>query len=199
MEVENSHPKETNNSHRTEEESSGVFVCSLTHFIDTRAHLGSKITHLERTIQGLRQELAISQRTANQKADSLNEIITSLRAGLHTQQTNSSAFIDIMHRASLTGFLLSMATDRKKIANLEETIQELRNQLATFQYAANQEKDSLNETINSLRADLRAEQQKQQSSSGFIATLTCTLLRSTSVRHHCPRTQRPTHRLPPQN
>jgi WD40 repeat protein len=199
MGVENSHPKEINESRRTEE-SSSAFVYSLTHCIHIRAQLGSKIAHLEGAVEVLRQQLTTSQRIANQKEDSLNETITSLRADLHTQETSSSAFIDIMHRASLMGFL---SIEPKKIANLEETVQELRNQLATFQYAANQEKDSFNETINSLRADLRAE---KQSSGAFIATLTCAALTSTSGRQqnhtsrtHSSRTQRPTQRVPPQN
>ena len=41
------------------------------------------------------------------------------------------------------------------IARLEKTIQELHEKLAESQRAANQEKDDLNDTINSLRADLR--------------------------------------------
>jgi hypothetical protein len=82
--------------------------------------------------------------------------------------------------------------------NLEKTVQELRDQFATFQCASNQEKDSLSETINSLRADLRAE---QHSPSAFLATLTWALLKSTSIRQknhtsrtYCPGTQRPTRR-----
>ena len=38
------------------------------------------MAHLEKTVQELRHELATSQRTANQKQDSLNEIIKSLSA-----------------------------------------------------------------------------------------------------------------------
>ena len=95
MRVEDSQPKETNKFRRTEEESSSAFVCSLTHFIDIRAHLGSKIAHLTRTVQGHRQRSVTSQRTANQKEDGLNETITPLRSDHHTQQTSSSAFIDI--------------------------------------------------------------------------------------------------------
>ena len=173
MKVEKAHPEETNTSRRAQEESSSAFVCSVVPFIDIRAHSGSKIAHPERTLQV--HELATSKRTANQKEDDLNDIITSLRADLHTQQTNSGAFFDTTPRASLTSFLLS----NEKIANLEKTVQELRNQLATLQCASNQEKDSLNETINSLRADLHAE---HQSSSASIATLTHASLTSKSVR-----------------
>jgi hypothetical protein len=103
--VDKTQSEETNESRPTREESSSAFVCSLTHFIDIRAHLGSKVAHLETTVQVLRQALATSQHTPNQKEDSLKETIMSLRADLHTQQTNSSAFVDTMTRASLTGFL----------------------------------------------------------------------------------------------
>jgi hypothetical protein len=51
----------------------------------------------------------------------------------------------------------------REIAHLEKTVQEIRNQFATFLCTSNQEKDSLNETINSLRADLRAEHQSSNS------------------------------------
>jgi WD40 repeat protein len=115
----------------------------------------SKIAHLE-TVQELRHELVTSQRVANQKEDRLNETIRSLRADLHTQQTSTSAFI--WHHSLRFPNCTSI-----EIANVEKTVQELRNQLATFQCAANQEKDILNETINSLRAE-------QQHSCEFIAT-----------------------------
>ena len=113
MKVEKAHPEEIDTSRRTQEESSSAFVCFLTHFIDICAHLGSKIAHHERTVQVLRQELATSRHAANQKENGLNETVVSLRADLHTQQTNSSALVDTVPRASLTGFLLSSSVERK--------------------------------------------------------------------------------------
>ena len=130
--------------------------------------------HIEKTAQELRHELDTCQRTASQQNDSLNETIMALRADLHMQQRSSSAFVDPMRRASLICFLSFTSFERTKIANLEKTVQELRNQFAT----ANQ---SLSETINSLRADLDAERQKQQSSSALIATLTCISLTSSPL------------------
>ena len=163
----------------------------MTHFIDIHAHLERKALYLKTTVQEHPHELATSQRTVNQKEVSLNETITSLRENLHTVQTNSGAFADTLPCASLTSLLLSTSIEPIYI-HIEETVQELRNQLNT----ANQEKDTLNETINSLRADLRAE---QQSSGAFIATPIYASLRSTSVREqnhasrtHCPGTSPPT-------
>ena len=51
-------------------------------------------------------------------------------------------------------FCYSHPSDQK-IATLNKVVHELRNQLATSQRTANQEKHSLNETISALRADLR--------------------------------------------
>ena len=129
---------------------------------------------LERVVQELRNELARFEHAASQQKDSLNEIIRSLRADLYSQERNSSASVDSAIRAPLTGFLLSTSIDRK-LANLEKSVQELRNQFTTFQCASNKEKDSLNETINSLRAE-------HQRSSTSIATLTHASLTSKSVR-----------------
>ena len=109
--VEKAHPEETNKSRRTQEESSSAFTCSLTHFIDIRAHLGGKMVYLERTVQI--HELVSSQRTASQKEDSLNETITSPLGDLHMQRTNSGAFVDTMPHISLTRFLLSTSIEQK--------------------------------------------------------------------------------------
>ena len=92
----------------------------------------------------------------------MNETIMSLRADLHTQKTNSSTFVDFVPRAFLIGLLSSTSIERKKIANLDDTIQRLRNQLATLQCMSNREKDALNEAIKV----------KEESSSVSITTLT---------------------------
>ena len=73
----------------------------------------------EKVVQELRNKLARFERAANQQKDSLNETITSLRADLHTQQTNSSASVDTIPRASLTGFLLSTSIERNNSESRE--------------------------------------------------------------------------------
>ena len=117
--------------------------------------------HLEQTVQGLYHQ-----------KESMNETIASLRADLRTQQTNSGAFVNTMARTSLTRFLLSTSIERKKI-------EQLRDQLATLQGASNQEKDNLNETIDSLRNELLVEHQNSGTS---IANLTDASLTSKSIR-----------------
>ena len=94
--------------------------------------------------------------------------------------------VDTMPRAFLTAFRYPLSSNGN-IANLEKTVQELRDQLNTFRCTSNREKDSLNETINSLRAELRAE---HQSSSTSIATQAHASLISKSVRQqdHASRT-----------
>ena len=89
-----------------------------------------------------------------------------------------------MTRTSLTSFLLSTSIERK------ENIEKLRNQLAALQAASNQERDSLNETINSLLAELRVEHQNSGTS---IANLTHASLTSTSVsqKNRTSRTNQP--------
>ncbi|KAI9456181.1 WD40-repeat-containing domain protein [Boletus coccyginus] len=82
--------------------------------------------NLKQAIQELRNQLTESQRQARHERDNL---IQSLRA----QEKSSSG----------------------KIALLEKTTRELRDKLAESQRAANQVKDDLNDTINSLRTDLR--------------------------------------------
>ena len=91
--------------------------------------------------------------------------------------------VDTMPRAFLTHFWYPHSSN-ENIANLDKTVQELR---ATFQCTSNREKDSLNETINSLRAELCAE---HQSSSASIAALTHASLMPRSVRQqdHTSRT-----------
>ena len=54
------------------------------------------------TIQELRHELTTSKHAANQKEESLNEIIKSLRA----RDENSSAFVGILTCPSLTSMSL---------------------------------------------------------------------------------------------
>ena len=116
-----------------------------------------EITQLRQTVQELYQQ-----------KDSLNETISSLHTDLRTQEANSSTFIDTMPCAFLTDFWYPRSSN-DNTANLEITVQDLRDQFATLQCTSNREKDSLNETISSLRAELRAE---HQSSSAPIATLT---------------------------
>ena len=138
---------------------------------------------LSRVVQELRNELAKSQRTASQQKNSLNETNTSLRADLRTQKTNLGAFVDTMARTSLTGFLLSTSIERKKIEQLHD-------QLAALQGASNQEKNNLNETIDSLRNELRVEHQNSGTS---IVNLTHASLTSTSVsqKNRTSRTNQP--------
>jgi len=64
-------------------------------------------------------------------------------------------------------FLHSRLLD-SKIVPLEKTVQELRNKLTESQRAADQDKDALNKTINSLRADL---QTRDESSSALLVQL----------------------------
>ena len=132
----------------------------------------------------------------------MKETITSLYTDLHTQKTNSSTFVDTMPCVFLTDFWYPRSSN-ENIAKLEKTVHELRDQLATFQCTFNQEKDSLNETISSLRAELRAE---HQSSSASITALTHASLTSESARQqdHTSRTNqsgtlRPTCRVPTQS
>ena len=80
MRVEKTHLKEAEESLPPQEESSSTSICSPTHFVDIRAHLGSKIARLEKIVQELRDELAASQRAASQKEGNLSEIIESLSA-----------------------------------------------------------------------------------------------------------------------
>jgi len=60
----------------------------------------------ETTVQELHNELAESQRADNEQKEGLSEIIRSLRADLHTQETSASAFIVALTRAFLTVLLL---------------------------------------------------------------------------------------------
>ncbi|KAG8214222.1 hypothetical protein J3R82DRAFT_11018 [Butyriboletus roseoflavus] len=92
-------------------------------YLDHERSPNSRVTHLEKTIQELRDELARSRRVTDQEKDGLNDIIRLLRADLHRQQTSS--------------------------VNLEKTTQELRDQLATSHRATNQEKDTLKVTTES--------------------------------------------------
>ena len=120
-----------------------------------------------------------------QQKNSLNETNTSLRAYLRTQQTNSGAFDDTMARTSLTSFLISTYIER-----IQNKIEELRNQLAALQGASNQERDGLNEIINSLRNELLVE---HQNSGMTIANLTHASLTPTSVsqKNRTSRTDQP--------
>ena len=66
-----------------------------------------------KTVQELRTDLANFQRKANQQKDSLCEIIRSMRADLHTEETNPSAFIITLAHAPLTASLLFRRTRTK--------------------------------------------------------------------------------------
>ena len=95
--METTHPEESDESLRAQEESPSVFICFLTRSIDVRAHLGSKIAQLEITVQELRHELAASQRAAaaaSQREESLNEIIQSLGA---KERTSSVSIATVTH------------------------------------------------------------------------------------------------------
>ena len=91
---------------------------------------------------------------------------------------------------------LSSIHTYKQLENLETTVQELRDQLSAFQLTASQEKDSLIETINSLRS-------QEEHASTSIATTTSASLTSASTRKQTrtsranqPGTARPTCRIP---
>jgi len=71
----------------------------------------------------------------------------------YTVPTRSRGKLRCVPHDSDAYFLDSRLIDGK-ITRLERTIQELRDNLSEYQRAANQEKDDLHETINSLRADL---------------------------------------------
>ncbi|KAG6375600.1 WD40-repeat-containing domain protein [Boletus reticuloceps] len=94
----------------------------------------SKIACLEKSIEKLRDEQAEARRAANEKIDSLNDTIRSLRANLRVQEARS----------------------RVKTLSLDKVIDELRDQLATSQRTANQEKIGLDQVIDTLCADFRA-------------------------------------------
>ena len=141
------------------------------HFLDSRLP-DSKIAPLKKMVQELRNELAKSQRAANEQKDGLNEIIRSLHADLHTQETSLSAFslscwltlpwqsfcysypsnekIVILNKVvRLAGlrFLNSLSVIHipcTKKATLNKVVHDLR-----------KEQESLNKTNNSLCADLR--------------------------------------------
>ena len=61
---------------------------------------------------------------------------------------------------------------------LNKIVHELRNQLATSRHTANQEKDSLNETISALRADLRT---RDDSSNALLIQLANTQHKADSL------------------
>ncbi|KAG9309642.1 hypothetical protein JVU11DRAFT_10306 [Chiua virens] len=125
----------------TRETTSSAFLPWPTHgvalsYISSYPHPSAEqISTLENTVQELRHELADWQRTANEEQDSLDEIISSLRAILHTQETDSH---------------------EQKVC-LEQTIQELRDGLADSRCMTTREETSLNETIDSLRADFHTQ------------------------------------------
>ncbi|KAI9456188.1 WD40-repeat-containing domain protein [Boletus coccyginus] len=95
----------------------------------------SEIARLEKTNQELRDRLAESQRAANQERDDLNETINSLRTDLRTHDNSSSVL-------------------RIQLADAQRRLKRTMQEQAKSQRAADQEKGDLNETINSLRADL---------------------------------------------
>ena len=97
----------------------------------------------------------------NRLAESQDNLIDSLRA----QEENPT-----MSPNTLTSYLLDSHLPDSKIAPLENTVQELRNELAKSQRAANEQRDTLNEMIRSLRADLRAQ---ETSSSAFFFSFVC--------------------------
>ena len=112
--------------------------------------LEEKIASLEKVVRDLRHELA----AANQREESLNETIDSLRA----QGEKSSSSIFSPASCVLTCF-------QSQIANLVKIVRDLRHELATSQRAASQKEKCLNETINSL-----VVQHERSSTSNSIPT-----------------------------
>ena len=94
--------------------------------------LEEKIAHLEKVVRDLRHELA----AANQREQSLNETINSLRA----QGEGSSSSIPSPASHVLTCF-------QPQIVNLEKVVRDLRHELATSQRVASQKEKCLTETV----------------------------------------------------
>ncbi|KAF8555330.1 hypothetical protein OG21DRAFT_922589 [Imleria badia] len=103
------------------------YNATLTRFV-------SNIADPEKPVQEPRNELAKSEHAANEQKDGLNDIIRSLRAELHTQETSS----------------------KEQVANPEETVLQVRHQHPDSQHTPSRMEDSVNETIDSLRTVLRA-------------------------------------------
>ncbi|KAF8444928.1 hypothetical protein L210DRAFT_3054439 [Boletus edulis BED1] len=116
----------------------------------------SKIARLEKTIEKLHDEQAEARSAANEKIDRLNEIIRSLRANLRVQEVKSSTSNVILFRALPIAFLLTAFIKVVKKLSLDKIIEELRDQLATSQRTANQEKVGLDQVIDTLCAEFRA-------------------------------------------
>ena len=112
--------------------------------------LEEKIANLEKVVRDLRHELA----AANQREESLNETIDSLRA----KGEGSSLSIPRPASHILTCF-------QSQIVNLEKVVRDLRHELATSQRAASQKEKSLNDSTNSLVA-----QHERSSTSNSIPT-----------------------------
>ena len=130
---------------------------------------------LAKTVQELGNELAESQRIADEDKDNLNETIRSLRAELQLRETSSSAFIFNRFTLHRPAFVLS--TD-KKVTSLEKTAQGLRNQLVDSNHAANKREKSYDEIVNSLRVRLR---ERDDHSS---APIYCSGSRSIGIHFH---------------
>ncbi|KAF8546701.1 hypothetical protein OG21DRAFT_1527654 [Imleria badia] len=74
-------------------ENAGCIAALETNGTLIAASTGSCIAPVQRTVHELRDELANSQRVANEQKDSLNDIIRSLRANLYGQKTSSNEHI----------------------------------------------------------------------------------------------------------
>ncbi|KAI9455958.1 hypothetical protein HD554DRAFT_2317618 [Boletus coccyginus] len=114
---------------------STLFVPIFAHATTAQVYSASNWPTLSAVSEKTMQEQAESQCGADQEKDDLNETIDSLRADLRTRDNSSSV-------------LRIQLADAQR--HLEKTMQEQ----AKSQRAADREKDDLNETIDSLRADL---------------------------------------------
>ena len=78
---------------RAQESNSSAFMRTLSRMSLT-CPLESKISHLERIVQELRNKLADSQRAANRNTDTLNETIKSLGA---SDEGSSVSIVTLTH------------------------------------------------------------------------------------------------------
>ena len=117
--------------------------------------LKHEIANLEKVVRDPRHEHAV----ANQREESLNETINSLRA--QDKISSPSTLYPTSH------ILTCFQSSEEKIVNLEKVVRELRQELATSQWAANQKEKSLNESNDSLRA----QDEKSSTSNGILTSV----------------------------
>ena len=144
------------NALRAQYERSGSSIyCPASHILIRFHLLEETMANLEKVVRDLRHELA----AANQKQESLDETINSL----HAQGKRSSSFI----RCPASHVLTRFHSSEEKIANLEKVVLHLRHELATSQLAASQKEKSLNQTIDSLRA----QDERSSTSDGILTSV----------------------------